>query len=362
MSPLEALIRDRIAGDGPISVAEFMGLALGHPDHGYYMTGDPFGAAGDFITAPEISQVFGELIGLWAAVTWQQLGSPEKLILVECGPGRGTLMNDLLRAAKSVPDFARAIDIHLVENSPAMRRLQEETLAGYAPCWHDTIATIPVGATILVANEFLDALPIQQFVSTDTGWVERCVGIANGELTFVTGKTAAAHLHTLPSDAPPGAIFETCPAAMYFAETLGRRLSAAPGAALVIDYGHGKSAVGETLQAVHRHAFADPLTDPGKADLTAHVDFDAFARRLRSAGAITSGPITQSEFLGTIGIQQRTQQLLKAAAPEARANLVSAASRLTDPAEMGELFKVMVATSPEMPRLAGFESWAEETC
>ena len=362
MSPLEALIRDRIAGDGPISVAEFMELALGHPDHGYYMTGDPFGAAGDFITAPEISQVFGELIGLWAAVTWQQMGSPKNLILIECGPGRGTLMKDMLRAAKSVPDFARAIDIHLVENSPAMRGRQEETLAGHAPCWHDDIATIPAGATILVANEFLDALPIHQFVSTDTGWVERCIGIANEELAFVTGKTASACLPALPSDAPRGAIFETCPAAMDFADRLGRRLRSAPGAALVIDYGHGEPAAGDTLQAIHRHAFADPLTDPGKADLTAHVDFDAFARRLRSAGAATSDPITQSEFLGTIGIQERTQQLLKTASPEAGANLVSATSRLTDPAEMGELFKVMVATSPEMPRLAGFESWAEETC
>jgi NADH dehydrogenase [ubiquinone] 1 alpha subcomplex assembly factor 7 len=362
MSPLEALIRDQIAGDGPISVAEFMELALGHPDHGYYMTGDPFGAAGDFITAPEISQVFGELIGLWAAVTWQQMGSPKNLILIECGPGRGTLMKDMLRAAKSVPDFARAIDIHLVENSPAMRRRQEETLAGHAPCWHDDIATIPAGATILVANEFLDALPIHQFVSTDTGWVERCIGIANEELAFVTGKTASACLPALPSDAPRGAIFETCPAAMDFADRLGRRLRSAPGAALVIDYGHGEPAAGDTLQAIHRHAFADPLTDPGKADLTAHVDFDAFARRLRSAGAATSDPITQSEFLGTIGIQERTQQLLKTASPEAGANLVSATSRLTDPAEMGELFKVMVATSPEMPRLAGFESWAEETC
>ena len=362
MSPLESLIRGRIAKDGPISVSEFMEVALGHPEHGYYMTGDPFGAAGDFITAPELSQVFGELIGLWAAVTWQQMGSPEHLVLAECGPGRGTLMKDMLRAAKSVPDFAGAIDIHLVETSPAMRRRQEKTLVGYTPCWHDTIATVPAGATILVANEFLDALPIHQFVSTGTGWAERCVGIADGALAFVTGKTAPDRLSAAPSNAPSGSIFETCPAAMDFADSLGHRLLAAPGVALVIDYGHGKSAVGETLQAVHHHAFANPLTDPGKADITAHVDFDAFARQLRSAGATTSGPITQSEFLGTIGIQERTQHLLKAASPEARANLVSATSRLTDPAQMGGLFKVMVATSPEMPRLAGFESWTGETC
>jgi NADH dehydrogenase [ubiquinone] 1 alpha subcomplex assembly factor 7 len=362
MSPLEALIRDRIAGDGPVSVAEFMELTLGHPEHGYYMTGDPFGTAGDFITAPEISQVFGELIGLWAAVTWQQMGSPESLILAECGPGRGTLMKDLLRAAKSLPDFDKAINIHLVENSAAMRRRQENTLNGCTPCWHDTIATVPAGPTILVANEFLDALPVHQFVMTNSGWTERCVGLVNGELAFVTGKNVPDDQPALPSDAPPGTIFETCPAAMDFAAELSQRLGNAPGAALIIDYGHGESAVGETLQAIRHHAFADPLANPGKADITAHVDFDAFARQLRSGGATACGPITQSAFLGAIGIRERTQQLLKTASSEARANIMAATSRLTDPAQMGELFKVMVATSPEMPRLAGFESWTDETC
>jgi NADH dehydrogenase [ubiquinone] 1 alpha subcomplex assembly factor 7 len=362
MSPLERLIRDRIAATGPISVSEYMELALGHPEHGYYMTGDPFGIEGDFITAPEISQVFGELIGLWAAVTWRQMRSPENLLLVECGPGRGTLMKDLLRAAKSVPDFHRAINVHLVENSPAMRRRQEETLTGFAPCWHDTIATVPAGPIILVANEFLDALPIRQFVMTDTGWTERCVGVTAGRFSFVTGETSPDCLPALPSTAPPGAIFESCPAATGFAGELSRRLAAVPGAALIIDYGHGKSATGDTLQAVHDHAYSNPLTHPGDADLTAHVDFDVFARHLISGGARTSGPITQAAFLETIGIRERTQQLLKTASPGARVDIVSAASRLTDPAQMGALFKVMVATSPEMPRLAGFESWTEEKC
>ena len=362
MSPLEALIRDRITSTGPISVADFMELALGHPKHGYYMTGDPLGVSGDFITSPEISQVFGELIGLWAAVTWQQMGSPENLVLAECGPGRGTLMKDVLRAAKSVPDFHQAIDIHLVENSPAMRRRQQDTLTGLTPSWHDSIATVPAGPMILIANEFLDALPIHQFVMTDNGWAERCIDVVADSLTFVTAEAPPHHLPALPSDAPPGAVFERCPVAMEFADTLTHRLAATPGAALIIDYGHGKSAIGETLQAVHQHAFCDPLSDPGKADLTAHVDFGAFARQLRSGGATTSGPVTQSAFLGAIGIRERTQQLLKTASPEARADVMSATVRLTDPGQMGELFKVMVATSPEMPRLAGFESWAEETC
>lgn len=362
MSPLETLIRDRITKDGPLRVADFMALALGHPEHGYYMTGDPFGTAGDFITAPEISQVFGELIGLWAAVTWQQIGSPDKLILVECGPGRGTLMKDLLRAAKSVPDFHEAIDIHLVETSEAMRHRQKQSLSDYAPHWHDTICSVPAGHMVLVANEFLDALPIHQFVMTDAGWAERCVDVGPDGLVFVTGMTAADRPLMVVPDAAPGAIFETCPAAMDFADALSNRLNAASGAALLIDYGHGRSAAGETLQAINDHKFTDPLSDPGKADLTAHVDFDAFAQRLRSGGATANGPISQSAFLNAIGIRERTQQLMQNASPEACDDLETATARLTDPGQMGELFKVMVATSAEMPRLAGFESWMKETC
>lgn len=363
MSPLEALIRDRIAKTGPIPVADFMELALSHPEHGYYKTGDPFGIAGDFITAPEISQVFGELIGLWAAVTWQQMGSPDKLILVECGPGRGTLMNDLLRAAKSVPDFHTALDIHLVENSPAMRQRQMETLSGYTPSWHDTLGSVPAGPMILVANEFLDALPIRQFVMTEPGWAERCVDIGPDGLVFTSGDASAAEeAPDMSSATQPGAIFETCPAAMDFAVTISNRLEAAPGAALIIDYGHGESASGETLQAVHHHKFADPLANPGSADLTAHVDFDAFGRKVRSRGAASYGPITQAAFLNAIGIRERTLQLTQNVSPETRADMNAATARLTDPAQMGELFKVMVAASAEMPRLAGFESWVEEPC
>lgn len=362
MSPLEALIRDRIARTGPIPVADYMELALGHPEHGYYRKADPFGAAGDFITAPEISQVFGELIGLWAAITWQQMGSPEKLVLVECGPGRGTLMKDFLRAAKSVPEFHRAIDIHLVENSPAMRQRQKDTLSEYVPSWHDTIAAVPPGPMILVANEFLDALPIEQFIYSDKGWATRCVDIGPDGLVFATGDPVANGPPTLPADARHGDIFETCPAALAFADALSSRLQTTPGAALLIDYGHRQSAVGETLQAVRHHEFTDPLTDPGEADLTAHVDFDALAGQFTSGGSAAYGPITQADFLNTIGIRERTQQLAQNAPPEARAAMNAATARLTDPAQMGNLFKVMVATSAEMPRLAGFESWVEETC
>jgi NADH dehydrogenase [ubiquinone] 1 alpha subcomplex assembly factor 7 len=290
------------------------------------------------------------------------MGSPDRLVLVECGPGRGTLMNDLLRAAKSVPDFHKAIDIHLVETSPAMRRRQKDTLPDDTPSWHDTMSTVPAGPTILVANEFLDALPIHQFVMADAGWAERCVDAGPDGFTFVAGEPASDEQPAMSSTTLPGTIFETCPAAMDFAGALTSRLNVAPGAALIIDYGHEKSATGETLQAVHNHKFTDPLAKPGKADLTAHVDFDAFGRQLTSGGALAIGPITQSAFLSAIGIRERTQQLVQNTSPDARADMESATARLIEPAQMGELFKVMVATSAEMPRLAGFESWVEEPC
>tara|TARA_R110002126_G_scaffold4971_2_gene25954 strand:- start:2948 stop:4045 length:1098 start_codon:yes stop_codon:yes gene_type:complete len=365
MSPLEDIIRTRIAENGPITVAEFMETALGHPEHGYYMKDDPFGATGDFITAPEISQVFGELIGLWSAVTWQQIGGPGKITLVECGPGRGTLMRDLLRAAQSVPAFAATIEIHLVETSAAMRDRQRATLAGYAPHWHDTLDTVPPGPTILIANEFLDALPVRQLVMTGRGWAERRVALDDGGLVFSPGEIAADADRLVPAagkDAPPGAIFETCPTAGKFADSLCRRFSSAPGAALLIDYGHAESNLGDTLQAVRRHAYANVLSDPGESDITAHVDFDALARTLRAGGAQTMGPIAQAAFLNGLGIAERTDTLARAAAPEAAARLRSGTERLTAPGQMGDLFKVMVASHAESPKLAGFETWVNPEC
>jgi NADH dehydrogenase [ubiquinone] 1 alpha subcomplex assembly factor 7 len=365
MSPLENLIRKRIAKDGPITVTEYMEMALGHPEHGYYMKGDPFGVAGDFITAPEISQVFGELIGLWSAITWQQIGAPEKIILIECGPGRGTLMSDLLRAAKSVQSFFDAIDIHLIETSPAMRERQRAALAGHTPQWHDSLETVPAGPTILVANEFLDALPIHQLVRTENGWSDRRVGLSDHGLIFKTGDSISDAVSPVPlhqAHAQPGTIFETCPAAHNFANTLSRRLSDTPGAALFIDYGHSKSGVGDTLQGMRAQKYTDVLVAPGEADLTAHVDFDAFARRLRDGGSRTMGPITQSAFLFALGIEERTEQLTDGIAPDIAATLRSATERLTAPDQMGDLFKVMVATHADSPTLAGFETMADQEC
>lgn len=367
MSPLEELIRNRISKNGPMTVAEYIEISLGHPEYGYYMKGDPFGVAGDFITAPEISQVFGELIGLWAAVAWQQIGEPQKVVLIECGPGRGTLMRDLLRAAKFVPGFADAIELHLIETSPAMRELQRTALLEHAPDWHDAIDTVPPGPTILIANEFLDALPVRQFVRTADGWAERCIDIRKDELVFAPGNFVGEDdgeaENWKPADgAAEGAIFETCPAAETFANALNERFSLAPGAALFIDYGHAKSALGDTLQAVRNHDFSDVLSSPGESDITAHVDFDAFGRQLRESGSRVMGPISQSSFLTNLGIGPRTDGLARKASAETAETIRSGTLRLTAPDQMGELFKVMVAAHAESPTLAGFERWAETEC
>ena len=357
MPPLEELIRARILENGPMPVAEYMELCLGHPQHGYYMKGDPFGVEGDFITAPEISQVFGELIGLWAAVTWQQMGEPEKIMLIECGPGRGTLMRDLLRAAELVPGFANAIELHLIETSPAMRDRQRVTLSASSPVWHDTLDTVPPGPAILVANEFLDALPIRQFVRTGGLWAERCVGLDGEQLVFMAG-TAVTDISAPDGDTPvaDGQIFETCPAALEFADALNNRLNSAQGAALFIDYGHVRSAPGDTLQAVHGHMYANPLTKPGYADLTAHVDFEAFGKRLGSGGARLMGPVTQREFLTNLGIGPRTDRLAENASAANAQEIREATERLIASDQMGDLFKVMVAADRQSPTLAGFES------
>jgi NADH dehydrogenase [ubiquinone] 1 alpha subcomplex assembly factor 7 len=356
MTPLEILIRTRIAAEGPMPVAEYMALALGHPEHGYYMKGDPFGTDGDFITAPEIGQVFGELIGLWSAVTWQQMGMPDRTILIECGPGRGTLMNDLLRAAGTVPAFARTIEVHLVETSPALRDRQAGTLSGIGPVWHDTLDTVPDGPSILIANEFIDALPIRQIVRDNEDWAERCVGVAGGALRFVTSPVSDDLGAALPNNALPGDIFEFCPAAAAFIDQIAARFTGHPGAALFVDYGYARRAAGETLQAVRDHGYADPLTDPGEADITAHVDFGSLAAQAASLRCAVFGPVSQAAFLRSLGIVERTTALLTNARPEQAQALQSATQRLIDPAAMGDLFKALVVAHAGAAAPAGFET------
>ncbi len=358
MSPLEALIRERIAAEGPLPVDAYMAMALGHPEYGYYRKRDPLGAAGDFVTAPEIGQVFGELIGLWAAVVWQQMGSPGRIVLAECGPGRGTLMADALRAAERAAGFPEAAEVHLVETSPALRDRQRETLSGRNLAWHDTAGELPDGPLILIANEFLDALPVRQVVRTETGWHERCIGIEDDGFAFVAGPAAPDASEMLPASltgATPGTIFEFSPESRSFAEWVAARLARDGGAALFVDYGHAPSAAGDTLQAVRRHAYTDPLANPGDADLTAHVDFDALGRRIRAGGARTYGPVPQRQFLISLGILQRTEQLTRNAAPDAAQSVLAATKRLIDPDEMGNLFKVLAATGPAAASPPAFE-------
>lgn len=360
-SALEAEIRRIIATEGPITVARYMALCLGHPTLGYYMTRDPFGARGDFITAPEVSQMFGELIGVWAALVWRSMNRPSPLFLVELGPGRGTLMADLLRAAAIVPSFASALQVHLVETSPVLRRRQQEMLAGLAVpiAWHDDIAQVPEGPIIAVANEFFDALPVHQAVKGTHGWHERVIGIgADGRLAYgVRAELVRGLEGMLPPHvraAPPGSLFEW--RSDRIASLLSRRVATFGGAALIIDYGHAESTVGETLQAVGKHGYADPLATPGEVDLTAHVDFAALARPAERAGCRVEGPIPQRVLLQRLGIEARAAALAARATP-AQAEAVGAAlRRLTDPSPtgMGELFKAVAFAHPTLPPLPGF--------
>jgi NADH dehydrogenase [ubiquinone] 1 alpha subcomplex assembly factor 7 len=349
MSPLEVELRAMISASGPIPVSRYMALCLSHPEHGYYTNRDPFGRAGDFVTAPEISQMFGELIGLWAAEVWRQMGSPPAVRLIELGPGRGTMMADALRAARALPAFRSALSVHLVETSPALERRQRETLAacGVPITWHRALAEVPAGAAIIFANEFFDALPVHQAVRGAQGWHERVVGLDHeGRLAFAFSPVLSPIAHMpqrLDATAAPGAIFEwRCAEAI---RALAARV-ARNGAALIIDYGHTESGLGDTLQAVRGHRFADVLAEPGEVDLTAHVDF----------AAQVYGPIEQGLFLQRLGIAERAARL-QTATPAKSGAIDAALARLTGPgpAGMGRLFKALALCDPTLGPLPGFD-------
>ncbi|MFL4981037.1 MAG: class I SAM-dependent methyltransferase [Xanthobacteraceae bacterium] len=361
MTPLEAEIGAIIAREGPISIARYMELCLGHPAHGYYTTRDPFGARGDFVTAPEISQMFGELIGLWAATVWQKMDAPGAVHFVELGPGRGTLMADALRAATIVPAFRAALHVHLVETSPLLRQRQRDTLASFdVPlAWYRDLADVPQGTALFMANEFFDALPVHQAVKAPDGWHERMVAWDGDRLAFAVHPAPLSDLApALPHElqaAPSGALFEWRSDAV--AREMSRRVVRAGGAALIIDYGHAESALGETLQAVSAHGFADPLERPGELDVTAHVDFGALARVALSEGARVHGPVPQGWFLHRLGIAERAAKL-KSGATAAQAEAIDAAlARLTQRGRtgMGELFKVTAFAHPALGDLPGFD-------
>jgi NADH dehydrogenase [ubiquinone] 1 alpha subcomplex assembly factor 7 len=399
ISPLLAKLRARIEREGPLPVDAYMQACLGDAEHGYWQRSATIGTGGDFITAPEISQVFGELIGLWCAVVWQSMGSPAPLRLVELGPGRGTLMRDILRAGRAMPAFLAAASVHLVETSAPLRAMQAKTLAstdggggaltantvvslsnhGDAPAavlrqapdevgvrrdhspptpsvvdrclhglvpieWHGAIEEVPEGAAIVIANEFLDVLPIRQLAYAEGAWRERVVDVdGRGGLQFAAGAevTVAAGLQdAMPA---PGAILELRAGEDELLARLARR--APPLVALFVDYGPAQAATGDTLQAVRRHTWVDPLNRPGSADLTAHVQFAQLALKARTAGLAADGPITQAEFLGRLGVAERAARLM-ASNPKAAENIESGVQRLMSPTGMGELFKVLAVRSP----------------
>ncbi len=344
-------LKSLIEKNGPLDVGQFMALALGHPQFGYYMKQDPFGAHGDFTTAPEISQMFGEMVAAWILDVWQQMGAPE-LTLLECGPGRGTLMADIMRSLKNVPDFHGKTNIHLMEMSPVLKAMQGGILAAYEPQWHANFETVPSDRPVIViANEFLDALPVRQLVKAKSGWDERVVALSGDEFVFKT--------RNLPFDisvaAKAGDIFEISPARSLFSTDIVEKMKdCGGGAALLIDYGHVESGVGDTLQALKKHEYVSPLKDVGDADITTHVDFFAAKQAAENAGGKVSGPVEQGEFLKKLGIGHRAETLKIKATDAQKFDIEKALQRLTDSSQMGSLFKVMGITYGQNLSLAGF--------
>jgi NADH dehydrogenase [ubiquinone] 1 alpha subcomplex assembly factor 7 len=350
MTALADILVRQIALTGPITLADYMAACLLHPQHGYYTTHDPFGVAGDFTTAPEISQMFGELLGLCVAQAWLDQGKPAPFTLVELGPGRGTLMADVVRATALVPGFHAGMRIHLVEKSPTLRRLQKQTLTGFSITWVDDVWALPDAPLYLLANEFFDALPIRQFTRMSDGWAETMVDVVDATLTM--GRGAAYSLPLLEhrvADTVVGDVVEFCPAVHGIIEKIAATIALHGGAALIADYGDWGSK-GDTFQAVRNQAYADPLAEPGLADLTAHVDFAALAfaaKRVRHTFA------AQGAFLIQLGIAARTARLAKGLTGDALTSHLAAARRLTSPSEMGQLFKVLALAPQGGPPIPG---------
>src|SRR5271157_830906 len=357
MTTLLDEIKALIAQHGPITVERYMALALAHPEFGYYMNRDPLGASGDFTTAPEISQMFGELLGLWAAEVWSSMGSPSPVHLIEIGPGRGTLMSDALRAARIVPEFRAALDVWLAEMSPTLAAMQHELLldSGVAVAWAQKLSEIPSGPAIVIGNEFLDALPVRQFVRVGGQWRERTVRLnSEGALAFDVADKPEPYIRAAAAN---GEVLEVSPSGHRLMFELGTRLVKQGGAALLIDYGHAVTRFGDTLQALRAHRYVDPLAAPGDCDLTTHVDFAAMARSASATGAAVYGPIDQGDFLRAIGIDLRTKALAERASPDRAEEFQRAHARLVgkNQGEMGALFKTMAIADRKLRAPPGFQ-------
>lgn len=368
-SPLHQHVERLIATEGPIPISEFMALALYHPFHGYYRQQSAVGAGGDFITAPEISQMFGELIGLWCIQCWINMGQPTKFNLIELGPGRGILMADALRAAALSQPFLEAAQLQLVEVNQALQKDQHKNLRKIEPhissvTWHERFDSIPEGPSIIVANEFFDCLPIRQFQRTEKGWCERMVGLdQNGQLCFQLSPDPippnflnSLHLNsTAFGVAQLGHVLEYSPASQALATQIVERLNNQPGYALIIDY--GDTVISQpTFQAVKNHQYHNPLENIGETDLTAHVNFAHLAKTTYENGAMVWGPISQSNFLTTLGIKQRAQMLMKASPSNIAEQIKNDLARLTAPDQMGDLFKAMVIAAPNLDAPPAFKN------
>ncbi len=363
-TPLEQELKKLISANGPISMAQYMGECLGHPKHGYYMHKDPFGSKGDFTTAPEVSQMFGEMLGMWIANAWQDLGQKTPVKLIELGPGRGTLMADILRVLNIVPQLKENLSVHLVEMSPTLMAAQKQSLSAVDKTpvhWHKSIADVPEGFSFIIANEFFDALPVHQFEMTDKNWRERVVDVDNDSLaTLITALAAPSPAlfmtdEVLRNSAKNGDIIETSPLSITIMAEISRRIASHGGAGLIIDYGYKKAALGDSLQAMKNHAFCQIFETPGEADITAHVNFEVLAKCASECGLDIFGATTQGAFLKQLGIEMRAEKLKSNATPEQKQDVDAAIKRLTGDKEMGTLFKVMAVQNKDMPKPVGFE-------
>lgn len=341
-------IKQLITETGPIPLSTYMSLALSHPSLGYYTASQPIGRGGDFITAPEVSQIFGELVGIWALQTWLEMGAPDNVHLIELGPGRGTLMNDLLRIAKLDPKFTKALTLHLVEISPTLRQLQEAALAdhGLNLIFHQSLDTVPNGPKIILANEFFDALPIRQFQRRGQHWHERLIGLHQNNLAFGLAQdpTPDTLFPDTIRDATDNEIFELPVTSDQNLMALCQAMEGEPSAALIIDYGYDRTQTGDTFQAVKAHQYTNPLEAPGSADLTSHVNFDRLAAHAIHQGITAHKLMTQGDFLTKMGIIERREQLTQAN-PDTGQSIATDVARLIDPDQMGTLFKVLMLSS-----------------
>lgn len=352
-TPLAEKIKAIILATGPISVTDYFALCLADPEHGYYRTREPFGQNGDFITAPEISQLFGELVGMFLFEAWRRHGEPERVAIAEIGPGRGTMMADILRVISRLsPELFDRSSIHLVETSERLQKVQSQTLIAhkFKITWHDSFEDVPDGFLLLVANELFDAIPIRQFVKTEQGFRERMVGLdAEGELCFAAGVATIDPALLPPGEkVPVGTIFEIAPARDAVMAAISARLKRSDGTALIIDYGMLATNYGETLQAVRAHQYDPPLAHPGEADITSHVDFEQLARRAVAEGLRINGLTYQGDFLTALGIRERAEALGRGKDPLVQEGIRQDAERLAGAGEgkMGELFKVLAVSHP----------------